>query len=150
MEKSKDFEEFFRLLNENRVQYLVVGGYAFAVHAKPRYTKDLDIFLDSSIHNAKSVVKTLQDFGFSSLELNESDFQKPNKVIQLGFPPYRIDLLTSIEGVAFDEAWPNKITANYGDENIYIIGRNDLIKNKESTGRPQDQLDAESLRKKET
>ena len=99
MEISKDFEEFFGLLNEHKVRYLVIGGYAVAIHARPRFTDDLDVFVDTDRSNAESVLATLKDFGFGDVGIGLDDLTKTDQVIQLGFPPVRIDLLTSISGV---------------------------------------------------
>ena len=145
MKVSKDFEEFFELLNKNNVRYLVVGGYAYAIHAEPRFTKGLDIFVQRNKKNAVKILKTLTDFGFGSLDISENDLLKSDRVIQLGNPPLRIDLLTSISGVGFDEAWENKVTGKYGSQTVYFIGKNDLRKNKEKTGRKSDLEDLKNL-----
>lgn len=96
---NEDFKEFIQLLNENKVQYLIIGGYAVALHGYPRYTKDIDIWVEGTPNNAKRILKTLEDFGFGSLNITRDDFQKPDQVIQLGYPPKRIDLLNHLEGV---------------------------------------------------
>jgi hypothetical protein len=147
MDPNKDFEELFELLNRNNVRYLLVGGYAFAIYAEPRYTKDIDIFYEREPENAKKLLTTLYHFGFGSLEIDEGDFLKEGQVIQLGMPPYRIDLLNYIEGVSFDGAWENKQNSRYGDQIINVIGKQDLIKNKITAGRKQDLLDVENLKK---
>ncbi|MDZ7721170.1 MAG: DUF6036 family nucleotidyltransferase [Balneolaceae bacterium] len=89
MKINKDFEELFELLNKNEVSYLVVGGYAFAIHVEPRFTKDLDLFIKRDPQNAQKIVQTLDEFGFSSLQLSVNDFLEPDQVIQIGNPPYR-------------------------------------------------------------
>lgn len=147
METSKDFEELFELLNRNNVRYLVVGGYAYAVHAEPRYTKDLDIFFERSRKNAEKIRDTLKEFGMGSLGLTVDDFLKPGRMIQIGYEPLRIDLINEIDGVSFNEAWENKIESNYGQQSIFVIGKADLIKNKKASGREQDLLDAGNLEK---
>jgi hypothetical protein len=106
---SQDFREFIELLNYNQVRYLVVGGYAVAFHGHPRYTKDIDIWIWVSKNNAKKVLKTLDDFGFSSLGLKEEDFLEPGYVIQLGYPPNRIDILTQVTGLEFDLCYSSKM-----------------------------------------
>lgn len=146
MKANKDFEEFFGLLNENDVQYLVVGGYAYAIHAEPRFTKDLDIFIRRDTDNARKVMNVLREFGFGSLELSEEDFLDPDRVIQLGNPPYRIDILTSISGVEFDEAWDNLKSGKYGNEKANFIGKKELRKNKKATGRKSDLTDLDNLK----
>jgi hypothetical protein len=145
METSKDFEEFFELLNSRKVHYVVVGGYAFAVHAKPKYTGDIDVFVDSSTANAQNLLKVLEEFGFGELGISLEDLTKADQVIQLGNPPLRIDILTSISGVSFQEAWKNKITGKYGEQAVNFIGKADLIRNKKASGRKKDMLDLEDL-----
>lgn len=147
MEPSRDFREFFELLNANKVRYLLVGGHAFSVHAQPRYTKDLDIFFENSRNNAEKLLKTLKEFGFASLKIKVEDLIQNDRVIQLGYPPNRIDLLNTIEGVSFDNAWKGKISGKYDGEPIFIIGKKDLIANKKAAGREQDLLDVKQLEK---
>lgn len=147
MEMSKDFKEFFELLNRNNVRYVVVGGYAYSIHAEPRYTKDLDIFFDRKEENAVNLQNAINNFGFESLNLEVQDFTKPGRVIQIGYPPFRIDLLNQIEGVTFEEVWPNKIKARYDSEPFYVIGKKELIKNKKAVGRDQDLVDVKRLEK---
>ena len=147
MDPNKDFEELFELLNRNDVRYLLVGGYAYAIYANPRYTKDVDIFYDREPDNADRLLKTIHEFGFGSLDIKKEDFLKEGQVIQLGMPPYRIDLLNKIEGVTFTDAWPNRQTSRYGKQTINVIGKQDLIRNKIATGRDQDKLDVRNLKK---
>ncbi|MBN2732839.1 MAG: nucleotidyltransferase [Balneolaceae bacterium] len=146
MKISKDFEEFFALLNAHKVKYLVIGGYAFAVHVEPRYTKDLDILYKLSKENAQKLYDVLIDFGFQSLSVGIDDLTSPGKIIQIGNPPLRIDLLNEIDGITFDKAWNSKIVHSYGNEKINVIGKEALIKNKQASGREQDQLDIKKLR----
>jgi hypothetical protein len=129
------------LLNKNKVKYLIVGGYAFAIYAEPRYTKDMDIFLLAEERNSERVVQTLKDFGFKSLSIKIRDLIKPGRVIQMGNPPMRIDLLTSITGVKFFDAWKNKIPGKYGKQKVWFIGKKDFIKNKKASGRKKDLQD---------
>jgi len=145
MNANRDFEEFFELLNKNKVEYLVVGGYAFAIHAEPRFTKDMDIFIRSTAENASRIIQTLKDFGFGNLDVTKDDFLEDNQVIQLGYAPNRIDLLTSISGVEFDDAWKNKVTGTYGKTAVHFIGKEDLRKNKKATGRKSDLNDLDKL-----
>jgi predicted nucleotidyltransferase len=142
---SSDFREFIRLLNNNEVKYLVVGGYAVGIHGHPRYTGDLDIWLLPDKENAFKSLKSLDEFGFGSLEITETDLMKEGTVIQLGQPPLRIDLLNSIDGVSFHECYPNKKTVSIDGLEVNFIGYNDLIKNKKATGRHQDLGDIENL-----
>lgn len=145
MRVAKDFEEFFASCNKHGVEYLVVGGYAFALHAHPRYTGDLDVFVKSSESNARLIIKALSDFGFELSSLTWKDFATTERVIQLGFPPLRIDIMTAIDGVSFNDAWSRKVESRYGNERVYFISKEDLIANKRASGRKQDLLDLESL-----
>jgi hypothetical protein len=145
MKISKDFEEFFALLNQHKIEYLVIGGYAFAIYAEPRYTKDLDIFYRSDERNADKLLEVLSDFGFQSGSITTKDLMRKGKIFQLGNPPLRIDLLNDIDGISFNEAWQNRASSEYGEEMIQVIGKNELIKNKRASGREQDQLDVKRL-----
>jgi len=147
MKAEKDFEEFIRLLNYHEVKYLVVGAFALIYYTYPRNTGDIDFFVECSELNAERLVKVLKDFGFEGLGLVKEDFTKPDSVIQLGFPPVRIDILTSISGINFDEAYKNRIKAKLGNEKVFFISKNDLIKNKAATGRTKDLFDLEQLNK---
>lgn len=147
MKISEDFKEFFELLNRNNVNYLLIGGYAYSIHAEPRYTKDVDIFYERKNENAGKLLRTIKEFGFASLDLTVEDFMKAERIIQLGVPPLRIDLLNDIEGITFEEAWQNKIESSYGDQPIYVLSKADLIKNKKASGREQDLLDVKELEK---
>ena len=143
----KDYEEFLRLLNKHKAKYCIVGAYALAFYATPRYTKDMDIFMEQSRENAKRVIKTLREFGFKSLDLSEEDLMEPQTIIQLGYDPVRIDLVTSIDGCSFSGAWKNRKKGNYGKEKVFFIGLNDLLRNKKASNRKQDQVDVEQLKK---
>jgi len=144
---NQDFKEFIELLNKNNVKYLVVGGYALAFHGYPRYTKDIDIWLWINNENAKSIIKSLEEFGFESLELNTDDFLTSGFVIQLGFPPKRIDLLTSVTGLNFEECYLSKIQIDISDIKINFIDLESLKINKRAVGRHQDLADLENLEK---
>jgi len=141
MRIEKDFKEFIALLNENKVKYLIVGGFAFTFYVEPRYTKDIDILIDASEENSKKVIDALTAFGFGNIGLKEEDFQKPDQIIQLGYAPVRIDIITSIAGVTFDSAWKNKVEGKYGDIPCFFISKEDLILNKQKAARPQDITD---------
>jgi len=145
MRVAKDFKEFFASCNKHGVEYVVVGGYAFALHAYPRYTGDMDVFVKPSESNARLIIKALSDFGFEPSSLAWKDFAGTGRVIQLGFPPLRIDIMTAIDGVSFDDAWSRKVESRYGDEKVYFISKEDLIATKRASGRKQDLLDLESL-----
>ena len=141
----KDFQDFIDLLNKFQVKYMIVGAHALAFHGKPRHTGDLDIWIQPSDENSDKMLLVLKEFGFGSLGLTKKDFLKENYVTQLGYPPLRIDILNSISGVSFDEAFSNSLITQVDQLNIVYIGLSDLIKNKTSTGRKQDIADVESL-----
>lgn len=142
---SQDFKEFVILLNEKKIDYLIVGGYAVGVHGYPRYTGDIDIWVKVSDENADKMVSVLDEFGFSSYNLTKADFLNLNNVIQLGHPPVRIDIMMSVDGVSFEEAYPNKVIMNIDGLEINFIGIDDLIANKRATGRGKDLLDIKNL-----
>jgi hypothetical protein len=142
---NQDFKEFIESLNDNGVRYLVVGGYAVALHGYPRYTKDMDIWVEMTVENASKIVKALDQFGFGSLDLKESDFTVPDQIIQLGYPPRRIDILTTLPGVEFSECFPLHVSVNIEDVPVNFIDIESLKRNKKATGRHQDLADLENL-----
>ena len=145
MEIYPDFRDLLKLFNDHRVRYVVVGGYAVGHYGAPRYTGDIDLFVAPTEDNATRILAALEQFGFGSLALEAKDFSNPGRVVQLGYPPCRVDILTSIEGVSFEEASANPSAGDYGGVPIRFIGRDMLIRNKRSTGRAKDLADAESL-----
>jgi predicted nucleotidyltransferase len=147
MEVYPDFKELLRLFNENRVEYIIVGAYALAFHGSPRYTGDLDILIKPEKDNAVKILSALEEFGFGSLELDVKDFSRPDKVIQLGVPPVRVDIITSITGVSSEEAFAGKISGEFGDIQVDYMGLEQLIANKRAMGRKKDLADLESLGK---
>ena len=147
MRVEKDFEEFVELLNAHNVEYLIVGAYAVSFHAVPRNTGDIDIFVKPDKENARNLLRVLRDFGFGSLEITEDDVLNPDCVIQLGYEPNRIDLLTSISGVEFDEAYKDRKTGMFGKSRTNFISLEHLIKNKQAASRAKDIADAELLLK---
>lgn len=142
---NQDFKEFIQSLNDNQVRYLVVGGYAVALHGYPRYTKDIDIWIQLAPKNASRIISALEQFGFGSLGLKEQDFLAPDTIIQLGYPPRRIDLLTTMLGVDFDQCFTAKVVVEMGGIKINFIDLENLKKNKLVTGRAQDIADVENL-----
>ena len=141
-----DLKELLRAFNEHAVKYLIVGGYAFGVHAEPRATKDLDIFIRSDEENGKAVFRALTQYGAPLADLTPADFMD-GTTFQIGQPPARIDILQHIDGITFDEAWANRIQGLIdGQIQAVVISRDDLIRNKLATGREQDMLDAKKLR----
>ena len=145
MELDNDFNEFVELFLEHNGRFLIVGGYALAAHGLPRATGDLDAWVWVNPENAQNIMRALNAFGFQNLSLTESDFSKEDSIIQLGYPPFRIDILTSIDGVVFDQAWEKKIVVELNGMNVPFIGRDDLITNKKAAGRPQDIADVSRL-----
>lgn len=143
---SQDFKEFVGLLIKHKAEYLIVGGYAVGVHGHPRYTGDLDIWLNPTDKNAKKILTCVVEFGFGSFRLKVEDFTKEGNVIQLGYPPLRIDLLTAIDGVTFNECYRNKLIVNIEGLMVNFISYKDLIKNKLKTGRPIDLDDIDNIR----
>jgi hypothetical protein len=145
MKLDKDFNEFVELFVANGVRFLVVGGYALAAHGYPRATDDFDAWVWANSENAEKIVECLAEFGFGKLNLSADDFTTPDRVVQLGYPPYRIDIITSITGVEFENAWANRWVIDVDGLQVPFIGRDDLLKNKRATGRPKDLLDVEYL-----
>ncbi len=143
---NQDFKEFVQSLNDNGVRYLIVGGYAVAMHGHPRYTMDLDVWVEAVPENATRVVRALHQFGFESLGLTEADFLEPDQIIQLGRPPRRIDILTSLTGIEFEPCYPARVEVDVDGVAVAFIGLADLRKNKQASGRHQDLADIESLR----
>jgi hypothetical protein len=142
---SKDFKEFAELLNASGAEYLIVGGYALAAHGHPRYTGDLDFWIGCDPANARRVLEALERFGFGGLGITEADLTTPQQVIQLGYPPRRIDLLTSIDGVEFDACRARRMEAIVDGLMLHFISLDDFKANKRATGRLQDRADLESL-----
>jgi hypothetical protein len=131
----QDYKELFKSFNTQKVDYVIVGSYALALHGVPRFTGDLDIFVKSDPENAERILTFLKEFGFGSFDLDKSDFQQPDQVIQLGVPPVRVDLLTSLTGVPWQKADSGKVKAAYGDVPVFFLGRNEFIANKKALGR---------------
>lgn len=142
---SHDFKEFIESLNDNGVRYLVVGGYAVAFHGHPRYTKDLDVWVEPTKENATRLLTAIVHFGFGSLDLTEDDFLSEDEVVQLGHPPNRIDLCMGLTGVSFEHCYRSKVTVKIDDVEADFIGLESLKKNKKASGRTQDLADLENL-----
>lgn len=142
---SKDFREFVALLKRHEAEYMIVGGYAVGVHGYPRYTGDLDIWLNPTVSNAERVLLAITDFGFGSFKLTVADLTKEGNVIQFGQPPLRIDLLTSIDGVSFNSCYANRKKVTFDGLAMNFIGYHDLVKNKKATGRHRDLDDVENM-----
>jgi len=145
MEAQKDFKELLELFNKHKVEYVIVGAYALAFYGCPRYTGDLDLLVKPDPDNAKKVIKGIEEFGFESLNLAVDDFVSPEKVIQLGVPPIRIDLITSLTALTWEQVESHKVKGEYASIPTYFIGKDELIINKKSLGRHQDLADIESI-----
>jgi hypothetical protein len=142
---NRDFEEILSELSAAGAEFLVVGAHALAAHDRPRSTGDLDIWVRADRANAERVWAALSMFGAPLHDLSLEDLAEPGIVFQMGLPPYRIDILTEISGVTFDEAWPNRIINEFEGKPYPVIGRLDLIRNKRAAGRPKDLVDADEL-----
>ena len=145
---SQDFKEFLNALNAREVRYLVIGGYAVAFHGFPRYTKDIDLWIDPAKGNIHSLLQALDDFGFGSLGITANDFSDPKVVIQLGHPPNRIGLLCNVGDLAFDQAYERRAKTTMDELTVPFIELEDLITAKRAAGRLQDLADIENLRSK--
>ena len=145
MEICHKFKKLLELFNKHKVEQLVVSGYALAFHGAPRFTGDIDLYVRPVRENARLVLAALHEFGFGSLDLSEDDFAAPGKVVQLGVPPVRIDIITSVSGVSWEKADTGKVPGKYGETPVCFISREDLIANKRATGRKKDAADIEAL-----
>lgn len=145
MPVNPDFSDLFKLLNEENVEYLIVGAHAVIFYAEPRYTKDLDVWVNPSHENAKRLWKALIRFGAPLNDIRVEDFANPDLIYQIGVAPNRIDIMMGIAGVSFEEAQRSRQKSSYGDIEIFIIGREDLIRAKKASGRDSDLLDLKRL-----
>lgn len=147
MRVEKDYEGLLKLLNKNKVRYCIIGSYAIGFYSTPRYTKGIDILIDPTEKNAEKILSSLTEFGFGSLNLKIEDFTKKDMIIQLGYEPLRIDIITSIKTSKFSQIWKTKKKGVYGKQKVYFIGLKELIKSKRNTGRKIDKFDIENLNK---
>ena len=145
MEAQQDFKNLLALFNKHKVDYIIVGAYALGFHGVPRYTGDLDIFVKPDPVNAGNIMQVLREFGFGSVGLTAADFEIEGKVVQLGFPPVRIDIMTSITAVSWEQARSSSVEGSFGDLTVPYIGRKDFISNKKALGRKQDLADLEAV-----
>jgi hypothetical protein len=145
MEVQQDFNDLLALFNKHEVDYVIVGAYALGYHGAPRYTGDLDILVKPDATNAQKIMRALLEFGFGSVGLKAADFVQEGKVVQLGFPPVRIDLLTSLTGVAWEQSRSGSVEAKFGDLTVRYLGRNEFIANKRALGRKKDLADLEAV-----
>lgn len=146
---SPDLKELLKCFEKYKVRYLVVGGYAVMKYSEPRFTKDLDLFISTEKDNADQVYSALKEFGAPLENLTAKDFTQKGYFYQMGRPPLRVDIMMSIPGIEFNEAWKNRELVRLDDLSIFFISRKDLIRSKEASGRPQDKIDIEKLKQAE-
>jgi hypothetical protein len=145
MEVQPDFRELLGLFNAHSVEYMIVGGYALAFHGAPRFTGDLDIFVRPTAQNARRILGALEDFGFGSLNLSAEEFSTQDRLVQLGAPPVRVDIITSLTRVSWEQCFAGQQPGTYGDVPVHYIGREQFVVNKRATGRRRDLADLEAL-----
>lgn len=143
---NSDFTDLLNIFHDNSVRYMIIGGYAYIQYAEPRYTKDLDLWISTEILNAASVYKALKTFGAPLTGLSERDFSEEGYFYQMGVPPMRVDILMGIPGLEFEEAWQRRVEIDFDGLVVPFISRTDLIASKLASGRPQDLIDAETLK----
>jgi hypothetical protein len=146
MPASLHFKELLRNFNEHQVKYLIVGAYAVMKYTEPRYTKDLDIWVDATQNNANRVFKALAEFGAPMKSVAVEDFTNRELVFQIGIEPHRIDVMMGIKGLEFSDAWPRRVEAHFEDVVINLISKEDLLIAKQAAGRPQDLIDLDKLK----
>ncbi len=147
---NSDFRDLLKIFDDNKVKYMIIGGYAVAKHAEPRYTKDIDLWISNNRENAKKVYFALEKFGAPLKNITVEDFTIPTVVFQIGIEPARIDILMGLKDLDFDACWERKASAKIGDLEIHFISLDDLIFNKKLAGRPQDLRDVEILELKKS
>ena len=145
-----DFKDMLSCLKDEEVDFIIVGAYALAAHGFPRATGDIDIWVRNNFENAQKIMRALINFGAQASHLSEEDFTAPDVIVQLGVEPCRIDLLTGIDGVGFDEAWENKVSITVDNLEIDVLSKEDLLKNKLATGRDKDRGDIVWLEKNQS
>jgi hypothetical protein len=148
IQPNSDFSALLRAFNQENVDYLLIGGRAVSFHDQPRYTKDYDIWIRSTPENAERAFRALAKFGAPLEGVTPADLIDPESYYAMGIPPNRIDVLNSIGGITFDEAWPRRVEGRHGAEVMWVIGIEDLITNKRAVGRPTDLSDAEKLERR--
>jgi hypothetical protein len=144
---NRDFRDLFVVFNDHDVRFLVVGAYAVTFHSRPRFTKDLDVWVEPTAENAERVFAALAAFGapLAAHGVTVHDFERPGVVYQMGLPPNRIDVLTAVEALSFSACWPRRSPSRYGDVAVAYLGKQDLITNKRAVARPKDLEDVRAL-----
>lgn len=145
MSLNRDFSDLLSELNAKGARYLLVGGYALSSYGRPRATGDLDLWIESSPSNAEKVFRALADYGAPLERVTPADFVSPGMIVQIGVAPNRVDILTSLTGLTFEEAWKNRKPTSFADIPLSVISESDFVRNKRSVGRPQDLVDAEEV-----
>lgn len=144
---NQDFKDLFAELNAHEVEFLVVGAHALAAHGYVRATKDLDVWVRPNRENAGRIIRALQAFGAPTQAVTEDDFAVPDITFQIGVEPVRIDVITAVDGLTFEPAWMNRVLSEYGGEPVFVVSREDLIRNKRASARPQDLADIVALQR---
>lgn len=147
MPTNSDFKELLKAFNDCQVKYLMIGGYAVMHYTEPRFTKDLDVWVEATEDNARCVFQALTQFGAPLAGVTPADFSQEGLFYQMGRPPARVDILTSVTGVRFVDAWPRRVGVDFGGVGVNLVSRDDLIRMKSALGRPQDLMDVEELKK---
>jgi hypothetical protein len=145
MDLAPDFNEFIGLLLEHRVEFVIVGAYALAVHGAPRATGDLDVFVKPTTENAANLLAAVSDFGFPISELRAEQILEPTRILEMGLEPVQIHVMSAISGVSWDETWSKRLTVTCGGFETPFIGRDAFLQNKKSAGRPKDLADVDAL-----
>lgn len=146
---NQDFKDLFVELNAHGVEFLVVGAHALAAHGHVRATKDMDVWVRPDRENAGRIIRALTAFGAPTQTVTENDFASPGITFQIGVEPVRIDIITAVDGLTFEPAWQNRVSSDYGGEPVFVVSREDLIRNKRASGRPQDLADIAALERHE-
>ena len=142
---SNDLKEFLQFLNEEKVEYLLIGGWAVGYHGYPRLTIDMDVWVAMTPENAARILRTLVRFGFTHGEVDEAVFLKPGNIVRFGFPPNRIEIINCVSGVEFEECSKRKMMADFDGVTVPVISREDLLINKRASGRNKDLADIDGL-----
>ncbi len=142
---NQDFVDLLQAFVESNVRFLVVGAYAFALHARPRATGDLDLWVEPEPQNARRVIQALRRFGAPLAQITEDEFSRPGTVVQIGVAPRRIDILTELTGLSFTEAWDDRVSHKFASVDVFFLGKRTFIKNKKALGRHKDLADLEAV-----
>jgi len=145
MNVSSDYEDLFKTLNVYQIKYLVVGAYAVMHYTQPRYTKDIDVWIIPELNDVQKVFDALREFGAPLKNIKPEDFSDKEMILQMGMAPVRIDIMMSVPGVSYTNAWQNRKKIKYGQTQIYLLGKEDLVAAKKQAGRPQDKIDLDKL-----